>query len=109
MASCTLLPTRRLSSPAPSWSSTGAISPSRRSLMPCTDTGRVSLFFEDAGIGTPPVLLLHELGGCSESWRAVIALLAPDHRVIAVDMRCAGRSEKPPGPFTLADVADDLD
>jgi 3-oxoadipate enol-lactonase len=77
--------------------------------MPCIDTGRVSLFFEDAGSGTPPVLLLHELGGCSESWRAVIALLAPDRRVIAVDMRCAGRSEKPPGPFTMADVADDLD
>jgi len=77
--------------------------------MPCVDTDRVSLFFEDAGSGTPPVLLLHELGGCSESWRTVIALLAPDRRVIAVDMRCAGRSEKPPGPFTLADVADDLD
>jgi 3-oxoadipate enol-lactonase len=29
--------------------------------------------------------------------------------VLAVDMRCAGRSEKPPGPFALADVADDLD
>jgi 3-oxoadipate enol-lactonase len=77
--------------------------------MPCVDTGRVSRFFENAGSGTPPVLLLHELGGCSESWRAVIALLAPDRRVIAVDMRCAGRSEKPPGPFTMADVADDLD
>ena len=69
--------------------------------MPRIDTGRVSLFFEDAGSDTPPVLLLHELGGSSESWRAVIALLASDHRVIAVDMRCAGRSEKPPGflPF----------
>jgi pimeloyl-ACP methyl ester carboxylesterase len=65
--------------------------------MPCIDTGRVSLFFEDAGSGTPPVLLLHELGGCSESWRAVIALLAPDRRMIAVDMRCAGRSETRPG------------
>ena len=29
-------------------------------------------FFEDAGSGTPPVLLLHGLGGCSESWRVVI-------------------------------------
>jgi hypothetical protein len=44
--------------------------------MPRIDTGRVSLFFEDAG-STPPVLS-HELGGCSESWRAVIALLAPE-------------------------------
>jgi hypothetical protein len=35
--------------------------------MPCIDTGRVSLFFEDAGSGGVPVLLLHELGGSSES------------------------------------------
>ena len=76
--------------------------------MPCIDTGRVSLFFEDAGSGGVPVLLLHELGGSSESWREVMPLLATDRRVIAVDMRCAGRSEKPSGPFSLEDVADDL-
>src|SRR6185437_10041392 len=82
--------------------------------MPCVDTGRISLFVEDAGVtgkagGGAPVLLLHELGGSSESWRAVVPLLAADRRVIAVDVRCAGRSEKPTGPFALADVADDLD
>jgi 3-oxoadipate enol-lactonase len=77
--------------------------------MPYIDTGRVSLFFKDAGAGGVPVLLLHELGGSSESWREVIARLASDHRVIAVDMRCAGRSEKPPAPFDLADIVDDLD
>ena len=76
--------------------------------MPSIDTGRISLFFEDAGSGGVPVLLLHELGGSSESWRAVTPLLAADRHVIAVDMRCAGRSEKPPVPFALADVADDL-
>src|SRR5258708_21480670 len=77
--------------------------------MPYIGTCRISLFFEEAGSGGIPVLLLHELGGSSESWREVIPLLATDRRVLAVDMRCAGRSEKPPGPFALADVADDLD
>jgi 3-oxoadipate enol-lactonase len=77
--------------------------------MPYRDTGRISLFCEDTGSGGVAALLLHELGGSSESWRAVIPLLAADRRVIAVDMRCAGRSEKPPGAFALADVADDLD
>ncbi len=77
--------------------------------MPSLDTGRISLFFEDAGIGGVPVLLLHELGGSSESWRDVVPSLATDRRVIAADFRCAGRSEKLPGAFTLADVADDLD
>ena len=77
--------------------------------MPCVDTGRISLYVEDAGTGGVLLLLLHELGGSSESWRKVIPLLATDRRVIAVDMRCAGRSEKPPGPFTLQDLADDLE
>lgn len=77
--------------------------------MPYLDTGRVNVFFEDTGSGGAPVLLLHELGGSSESWRAVIPGLATDRRAIAVDLRCAGRSEKPPGAFELADVADDLD
>jgi 3-oxoadipate enol-lactonase len=77
--------------------------------MPSIDTGRISLFFEDAGSGGVSVLLLHELGGSSESWRAVMRLLATDRRVFAADMRCAGRSEKPPGGFALSDVADDLE
>ena len=77
--------------------------------MPDVDTGRISLFFEDAGNGGVPVLLLHELGGCSESWRAVTPGLASDRRVIAVDCRCAGRSEKPVGSFELTDIADDIE
>ena len=76
--------------------------------MPTIDTGRIALHYEDAGQGDTPILLLHELGGSSESWSQVIPLLAPHRRTIAVDFRCAGRSEKPPGPFAMADLADDL-
>ncbi|MGA8400302.1 MAG: alpha/beta fold hydrolase [Stellaceae bacterium] len=77
--------------------------------MPTAEAGAVSLFFKDAGGGETPALLLHELGGSSESWRAVIPQLAADRRVIAADLRGAGRSEKPAGGFSLADAADDLD
>ena len=76
--------------------------------MPYVDASAVSLFFEDAGSGGTSVLLLHELGGSSESWREVIPLLAADRRVIAADLRCAGKSEKPRGAFDLAGSADDL-
>ncbi len=76
-----------------------------RHRMPYLDTGRISLFFEDAGSGGIPVLLLHELGGSSESWREVIPSLTTDRRVIAADFRCAGRSEKPPGSFAISDIA----
>jgi 3-oxoadipate enol-lactonase len=77
--------------------------------MPYIDTGCVSLFYEDAGSGGVPVLLLHELGGSNESWREAMPALATDRRVIAPDFRCAGRSEKPLGSVTIADLADDLD
>jgi 3-oxoadipate enol-lactonase len=78
-------------------------------IMSAIDIGHISLFVEEAGNGGIPVLLLHELGGSSESWRDVIPLLAAERRVLAVDMRCAGRSEKPPGAFELNAIADDLD
>ena len=57
----------------------------------------------------PRPILLHELGGSSESWAKVVSRLASDRRVIAIDLCCGGRSEKPVGAFTLTDIADDLD
>jgi len=75
--------------------------------MPHVETACVSLYYEDTGSAALPVLLLHELGGTSESWREVMALLAPTHRVLAMDYRCAGRSEKPAAPFALEALADD--
>jgi len=76
--------------------------------MPYAELGDITLYYEDAGTGSPPVLLLHELGGSSESWRRVIPLITPHRRVIAPDMRCAGRSEKPPSALEIRDVAGDI-
>ena len=45
------------------------------------------------------------MGGSCEGWREVLPLLASDRRVIAVDVRGTGRSEKPLGEFRLADIA----
>lgn len=76
--------------------------------MPYVELREISLYYEDAGSGDPPVLLAHELGGGSESGRRVIPLIAPRRWVIAPDMRCAGRSEKPPAPFEITGVARDI-
>ena len=58
----------------------------------------------------PPatIVLLHEMGGMLESWDAVVPLLAPHMGVLRYDQRGAGLSEKPPGPYTIAQAADDL-
>jgi 3-oxoadipate enol-lactonase len=76
--------------------------------MPAIDTGSISLFYREAGSAGQPVLLLHELGGSAASWSSVMPLMAPRRRVVAVDLRGAGLSEKPPGPFGLEQLADDL-
>lgn len=54
------------------------------------------------------IVLLHEMGGMLESWDAVVPLLTPFASVLRYDQRGAGLSEKPPGPYTVTQAADDL-
>lgn len=54
----------------------------------------VSLFYEDKGEG-PPVLLIHGFGASTYTWRQIAPELAQNHRVIAVDMKGFGQSDKP--------------
>lgn len=54
----------------------------------------LNVYVEEMGRG-PPILLLHGLGGSSYSWRFVAPRLAATHRVIALDLRGFGRSDKP--------------
>lgn len=55
---------------------------------------QVNLHVEEQGAG-PPLLLLHGLGASTYSWRHVMPALARTHRVIALDLRGFGRSDKP--------------
>jgi len=58
----------------------------------------VRLHAEEMGQGDP-ILLVHGLGGSTYTWRHIAPALARDHRVIALDLKGFGRSEK---PFDLA-------
>ena len=54
----------------------------------------VKLFYEEKGKG-PTVLLIHGFGASTYTWRHIAPDLARDHRVIAVDMKGFGQSDKP--------------
>jgi pimeloyl-ACP methyl ester carboxylesterase len=54
----------------------------------------VKLFTAERGEG-PPVLLIHGFGTNTFTWRHVAPDLARDHRVIAVDLKGFGQSDKP--------------
>ncbi len=76
--------------------------------MPWAETGRICMYYESAGTGTPATLLVHELGGNSRSFAQVQPALAAHAAVYAVDLRGYGHSEKPPGRRAIEDYADDL-
>lgn len=54
----------------------------------------LNVYVEEMGRG-PPILFLHGLGGSSYSWRFVAPRLAATNRVIGLDLRGFGRSDKP--------------
>lgn len=59
-----------------------------------------------AGQNGPLVVLIHGVGLRAEAWLAQIDALAPDHRVIAVDMPGHGDSDALAGVPDLADYSD---
>lgn len=67
---------------------------------------RPNLYVEEHGTG-PPALLIQGLGYAVWAWRDQLAPFATRQRVIAFDNRGAGRSEKPPGPYSIDDLAAD--
>lgn len=61
----------------------------------------------EAGSG-PAVLLLHGFGQHWRSWRHQLTGLASAHRVIAVDLRGCGDSDKPPRGYDAFTLSDDV-
>lgn len=77
--------------------------------MPWIDCNGSKLFYREAGSSdAEPLVLIHEMGGMSLSWQESVPALAAEFRVISVDLRGAGLSEKLTGPVELEDLADDI-
>lgn len=75
--------------------------------MPYFDNDGCQLHYEDYGNGAP-LLLVHGLGSSTRDWEYQIPALAQHYRVIALDVRGHGRSDKPRGAYRIADFADDV-
>ena len=66
------------------------------------------LAFDDRGAGKPALVFIHGWT-CDRSFFAPQAEhFARRHRVVSVDLRGHGESDKPPGPYTIATYADDI-
>ena len=69
--------------------------------------GDVRLAYEERGSGEP-LLLIHGLGYDRHGWGPLPDLLAEDFRVVLIDNRGVGESDAPEGPYTVAQLADDV-
>ena len=75
--------------------------------MPYSTSRGVRIYYEVTGEG-PPFVLVHANPFDHRLWMYQIARYSACYRVIAVDIRGYGRSDKPATPFTLADMAGDV-
>ena len=70
--------------------------------------GDTRLHFEVSGSGLETIALVPGLGLPGAAWGSVADLLARSHRVVVVDPRGSGASDKPDIPYTADVVAEDL-
>lgn len=69
--------------------------------------GDIKMYYEVHGQGEP-LLLIMGLGGHSLDWGWIVPQgLADRYKVILFDNRGAGRSDQPPGPCTIEQMAED--
>lgn len=70
-------------------------------------TAALKLYYEDYGTGNP-LMVIHGNGGSIADMKCQIDHFRKTRRVIAMDSRAHGKSEKGSGPLTYEQIADDL-
>lgn len=66
-----------------------------------------SIHYETTGSG-PVLVLLHGLGSSGRDWEYQVGPLADEYQLIIPDLPGHGRSGKPPGPYSISRLADDI-
>ncbi|HKS43129.1 MAG TPA: alpha/beta fold hydrolase [Blastocatellia bacterium] len=74
--------------------------------MPYAESDGVKIYWEEHGSG-PPLLLIMGLGYTLDMWNRALPALAERYRTIVFDNRGVGRSDVPPGPYSIQAMAAD--
>ncbi|MFP4228461.1 MAG: alpha/beta fold hydrolase [Salinivenus sp.] len=75
--------------------------------MPYFTVDGVRLYYDERGEGEP-LLFVHGLGSSSRDWFEQVPHFADRYRVLRLDLRGHGRSERPSGPYHIAQFARDV-
>jgi len=77
-------------------------------LRTATANDGVTLRYLDTGTGDPPLVFVHGWTCNHTNWRNQIAHYSPNHRVVALDQRGHGASDKPDQDYMIPGFVDDL-
>lgn len=75
--------------------------------MPTVTVDGARIYVEEQGEGDP-LLLIHGLGSSTRDWFAQVPHFATRYRVITLDLRGHGQSDKPEEPYSIAQFARDV-
>ena len=78
----------------------------RRPTMSTAQINGIEVYYEEHGHGDP-LLLIMGLAADSVAWMFQLPDFSEHYRTIVFDNRGVGRSSKPAGPYTIAQMADD--
>lgn len=76
--------------------------------MPELKRDGVRLSYEEAGSGGPPMLFVHGWGGDTSHFAPQMEHFKRAHRVVAIDRRGHGKSDKPEGPYGIPAIAEEV-
>jgi 3-oxoadipate enol-lactonase len=74
--------------------------------MPKATVNGINMYYEVHGQGEPLILVMGSFGSL-EAWALQVLAFQKYYKLIVFDNRGIGRSEKSPGPYTIATMADD--
>jgi len=74
--------------------------------MPKLLVNNIGLYYESSGQGEP-LLFIHGLASSSRSWKKQVPFFSQQYRVITLDIRGHGRSDKPMEPYSIELFATD--
>src|SRR6201995_247521 len=74
--------------------------------MPFADSAGTRIYWEESG-GGEPLLLIMGLGYPHDMWYRTRPVVSAHYRTILFDNRGVGKSDLPPGPYSIAQMAAD--
>ena len=67
----------------------------------------INIYYEKSGSG-PYLILIEGLGAATYLWEKQVPEFSKHFTTVVYDNRGVGKSDKPPGPYTIKMMADDL-